>query len=133
MDAIALLKTQARAKRDKTIVDARREYRIAVQEIRALERRLRLGRRHQRRQAVYDSQIAKGDDSCHGLSTIAAAELILREGKALTLIELTIEVQRRGCRSRDDSRAVHNALRGSFSYHRNRFRRDRNGRWSIVD
>jgi hypothetical protein len=132
MDAIDLLKRQAVTKRDKAILDARREYRTAIQEIRALARRLGIERRGRRRQAGYDRLIAGGDDSCHGMTVVASAELILLEGRPLTMIELAIEVQRRGCRSRDDSRAVAKAIRNGFAYHRKRFRRDRNGRWSVI-
>jgi len=45
--------------------------------------------------------------------TIASrvARAILLEGKPMTLVELTIEVQRRGCRSLDDPRIVAKAIR----------------------
>jgi len=56
--------------------------------------------------------------------------VVLREGKPLTLVELTIEIMNRGCRASDDPKVVANAVRGSLCYHKGRFRRDEAGQWS---
>jgi hypothetical protein len=66
-----------------------------------------------------------------GLKATTVAREILLEGKPMTLVELTIEVQRRGCRSQDDPRAVAHALRSGLRYHRG-FKRDGEGRWAVV-
>jgi hypothetical protein len=51
----------------------------------------------------------------------------------MSLAELTLEVQRRGCRSLDDPRAVAHAINSGLQYYRGKFKRDRDGRWSIAD
>jgi len=61
------------------------------------------------------------DKSPKEATAIQAAEAVLAEGKPLTLIELTIEVMKRGCRATDDPKVVANAIRGSLSYHKRRF------------
>jgi hypothetical protein len=66
------------------------------------------------------------------MTVVMAAESILKEGTPLTLVELTLEVQARGCRTGDNPRAVAHAIRGAFYYHRNRFQRDAKLRWSLV-
>jgi hypothetical protein len=45
MDALDLLRIQAMEKRDKAIRAARVEYRVAIQEINTLKRKLKLGAR----------------------------------------------------------------------------------------
>ena len=52
--------------------------------------------------------------------------------KAWSLVELTIEVQRRGCRSQDNPRAVANAVYGGLTYYRKQLKRDENGRWAVA-
>lgn len=133
METIDLLLQQARNKRDKAIKAINRQYRIESQEIRALKRRLNLAGRGRPRQTAYDRQIAGGNNSCHGMTVIGTVRLILGEGKPLTLVELTIEVQRRGCRTYDDSRAVAKAVHSAVSGHRDRFKRDEAGRWSAAN
>ena len=68
-----------------------------------------------------------------GLKATTVAKEILLEGKPMTLAELTLEVQRRGCRSLDDPRAVAHAINSGLQYYRRQFKRDGNGRWSIAD
>lgn len=60
-----------------------------------------------------------------------AVSVVLRDS-AMTLTELTLEVQRRGCRKDDDPRRVAHAIRAAMLYHRQRFKRDKAGRWSTV-
>ncbi len=65
-------------------------------------------------------------------ATTVAREILL-EGKPLTMVELTLEVQRRGCRSLDDPRAMAHAIRSGLQYYRRQFKRDRDGRWMIDE
>src|SRR4051794_15154759 len=66
------------------------------------------------------------------LKATGVARDILLEGKRLTLRELTVEVQRCGCRSADDCRAVSHAINSGLSHYRRHFRRDDRGRWGIC-
>jgi len=131
MDGINLLKEEARAKRDKLIQYARNEYRLAIREIRTVERKL-YSADSRRRVRLFKQFNTVGDDSLQSATAIQAAEVVLREGKPLTLVELTIEVMTRGCRANDDPKVVANALRGSLSYHKGRFSRDGEGRWIVL-
>jgi len=131
---IARLILAARAKKQNAIRKAQREYRATVQELRALRRRLKLENRGKHtRQKLYDRVIDGGDDSLYGWSVADAAAFVLREaGRPMTVTEVVLEIQRRGCRSRDESRAVARAVRGSFQYHSERFKKDWKGRWGVV-
>jgi hypothetical protein len=73
------------------------------------------------------------DFSLKGMPVVRAAAIILLDKQPLTLPEIVVEMQQRGCRSLDDPIRVSKALRGSFRYHRKRFSRDADGRWSVVD
>ncbi len=128
MDGIELLKSEAREKRDKAMRKARHEYMMAVREIRAVERKLRSAETRRRVRQFQHFHILQ-DESLKEATAIQAAEVVLREGKPLTLVELTIEVMKRGCRSMDDPKVVANAIRGSLTYHKGRFFRDLEGRW----
>ena len=65
-----------------------------------------------------------------GLRAATVAREILSEGKPMTLVELTVEVQRRGCRSLDDPRAVAHAI-SALLYRPGQFRKDERGRWLV--
>jgi hypothetical protein len=124
MDGIDLLRQQALTKRNAAILKAKREYAAALREIRTLQRKLGLkptGRPRRR--------LATGDPN---LRASTAAVAILREGKPLSIVELTIEVQRRGCRSLDDPRDVAHAIRSALSYYRREFMKDERGRWAVA-
>jgi hypothetical protein len=124
MDGIDLLRQQARIRRNAAIQAAKREYHAALKEINALSRKLRikpLGRPPKLQASDYT-----------GLRATTVALAILREGKAWSLPELTIEVQRRGCRSLDDPRAVGHAVDMGLRYYRKQLKRDDNGRWSVI-
>ena len=123
MDAIDLLRAQALTKRNAAIQAARREYHAALKEINALASKLNLKPegRPRKRASVGDPNLK---------ATVVARE-ILREGTPMTLVELTIEVQRRGCRVLDDPRAVAHAIRQGLNYRRG-FKRDREGRWRVA-
>ncbi len=127
-----MLLQQARTKRDKAIQAAKRQYRIESQELRGMKRRLKLVGRGRPRQLAYDRQIAGGNNSCLGMTVTAAVHLILSEGKPLTLVELTIEVQRRGVRVHDDSRFVAKTVHGALCNYRERYKRDDKGRWAVA-
>ena len=123
MDGIDLLRQQALLKRNATILAAKREYQAALKEIRVLQRKLGLKPMGRPR------KIVASDYS--GLKATTVAREILLEGKPMTLAELTIEVQRRGCRSLDDPRAVAHAIRSGLQHYRRQFRKDEKGRWML--
>src|SRR4051812_14720227 len=102
MEGIELLRQQALLRRNAAIRAARREYHTALKEINALARKLRANKSHK------VAKVLPSDYS--GLKPTTVALEILREGKPMTLAELTIEVQRRGCRSADDPRPVAHAI-----------------------
>src|SRR3954451_1644072 len=124
MDGIDLLRQQALAKRNTAIQAARREYHAAVKEINALARKLNL-----KPQGRPRKRLPAGDPN---LKATTLAREVLLEGKPLTIVELTLEVQRRGCRPRDDPRAVAHAIRSGLQNHGREFKRDEKGRWSVV-
>ena len=131
MDEFRLLCQRAVAKRDKTIREARAEYSRTVREITKLARIL--GEREAAKIAVADRAIHKANGKPYRtLTAIQAAERVLSEGKPLTLVELTLEIQRRGCRAEDDPRAVFKSIRSGFYYHRGRFSRGEDGRWGRI-
>jgi hypothetical protein len=90
MDGIALLKRDALIRRNAKILAAKREYHAELKAIKAMGRKLGLcvpGR--PRKVAVTEDPLLK---------PIQVAGAILMEGHRMTLRELTLEVQRRGCR-----------------------------------
>jgi hypothetical protein len=123
MDGIDLLRREALLKRNTAILAAKREYHATLKEIAALKHRMGIRPRGRPRKVV------QREDSTLKATTVAKA--ILMEGKAMTVVELVLEVQRRGCRALDDPRAVAIALRSGLRYG-GRFRRDRDGRWFVV-
>jgi hypothetical protein len=124
MDGIDLLRQQALARRNAAIQAARREYHTAVKEINALALKLNL-----KPQGRPRKRLPAGDPN---LKATTLARDILREGKPMGLVELTIEVQRRGCRPLDDPRTVAHAIRSGLAQCRREFRKDAVGRWSVL-
>lgn len=124
MDGIDLLRRQALLKRNAAILAAKREYQAALKEIAALARKLDVKRRGRPR------KIIASDYS--GLKATTVAREILLEGRPMTLVELTIEVQRRGCRSWDDPRVVAHAIRSGLQHYRREFVKDQAGRWTVA-
>ena len=124
MDGIDLLLQQARTRRDTAILEAKREYQYAVREIGQLRDKLRL------REPAKPRRIAPGEHPSLKATTVARA--ILMEGRPMTMVELTLEVQRRGCRSGDSPRAVFHAIQEGLRYYSRHFKRDEAGRWSIL-
>jgi hypothetical protein len=124
MDGIDLLKAQALAKRNATILAAKREYHAALKEIAALKRKLGIRPRGRPRK-----KLPAGDPN---LKATTVAREVLLEGKPLTIVELTLEVQRRGCRPLDHPRTVAHAIRSGLQHYRRQFRKDQAGRWSVI-
>ena len=124
MDAIEILKRDALMRRNAKILAAKREYHSALKAIRTCQGKLGI------RQPGRPRKVVATEDPTLKAATVARD--ILLEGKAMTLAELTLEVQRRGCRSADDPRVVAHAIRSGLAYHRRHFKRDAEGRWSIL-
>jgi hypothetical protein len=123
MDGIDLLRRQALLKRNAAILAAKREYHATLKEIVALGRKIGVKQRGRPR------KIVASDYS--GLRATTVAREILRERKPMTLVELTLEVQRRGCRSQDDPRAVGHAIDSGLRHYRREFKRDGERRWAV--
>jgi hypothetical protein len=121
-DAIDLLKSQALAKRNAAILATKRDYASALREIRSLQRKLSLKRPGRPRKATGENALLK--------ATTVAKE-ILREGRPMSLPELTLEVMRRGCRSLDHPRAVAHSICNGLRYG-GEFKRDGRGRWGAA-
>src|SRR3954454_2718491 len=127
MDGIDLLKAQALARRNSAIQRAKREYHAALKEIKALQRKLRI--------KPVGRPCKNQANDLSGLKAATVAVEILREGKAMSIAELTIEVQKRGCRTLDDPRVVAHSIGGALRYYRRRrgeFKRDDKGRWALI-
>jgi len=131
MNAYQLLYAKAREKHTAAIDKANEEYHRGLVEIDRLLASMGVSRPPRPRYTAPHSAVADGD-SLAGMTTYKAAEHVLRENQPLTMVELTIEVQRRGCRTDDDPRKVAHCIRGSFFYHRGEFRRDGEGRWWVL-
>ena len=122
--AIELLKHEALLRRNAAILKAKRDYHHELKVIRQIGRSVGLcvpGR--PRKVALTENPMLK--------AAVVARQLLM-EGKRLTLRELTLEVQRRGCRSADSYRAVSHAIDAGLSRYRRHFKRDEQGRWSLV-
>ena len=92
MDGIDLLKQQALAKRNAAIMAARREYATAIKENGA-------GGKFGIRRPGRPRKVVPGNPT---LKATTVARAVLSEGKPMGIVELTLEVQRRGCRMQDD-------------------------------
>jgi hypothetical protein len=123
-EAIELLKREALLRRNAMILRAKRDYYRELKIIKQIGRSvgLCLPGRPRKVMATEDPM----------LKATAVARDILLEGKPLTLRELTLEVQRRGCRSADDYRAVSHAICSGLRNYRKFFKRDSEGRWSVL-
>lgn len=121
-DAIDYLRADALRRRNAAIAAARREYATALKEINALNKKLCIKKRGRPTKHIASDYA--------GLRATTVAREILMEGKPMTIVELTIEVQRRGCRPLDHPRDVAHAIRSGLNYYRREFKKDRDGRWS---
>jgi len=124
MDGIELLRHHALLKRNAIILAAKREYHATLKEIATLQRKIGVKRPGRPR------KIIASDYS--GLKATTVAREVLLEGKPMTIVELTLEVQRRGCRSLDEPRAVAHAIRSGLQHYRRQFRKDHTGRWGVT-
>ena len=131
-DTIELLKRQALEWRNVAISAAKREYYSAMKAIRDLERKVRDERRGRRMESVYDQPLGPVRNTLGRKTMRAAVAEVLGEGKPMSLPELTIELQRRGVKSRDDPRIVAKSVRIALGCRGKRFRKDEKGRWSVV-
>ena len=133
MDTYQLLRSKAREKRDRLILHARAEYHQTVKELDKVLRSLgepgAIGCRYKGIQI----RVCGDGQSLMGMTATKAAETVLRESGPLTIVELVIALQSRGCRSFDDPRKLAKCIRAAFYYHRERIRKDRQGRWSVLD
>jgi hypothetical protein len=123
--AIALLKREALLRRNAAVLKAKRDYYHDLKVIKQIGRGVGLcmnGRPRKQPVATEDAS----------LKATAVAKAILLEGHRLTLRELTLEVQRRGCRSADDYRVVSHAINSGLSHYRRHLKRDGEGRWAVV-
>src|SRR5207237_10742557 len=104
MDGIDLLRQQALLKRNAAILAAKREYNLTLKEIAVVQRRLNIKSPRRPRSPA------------SARNAVAVARDVLSEGRPMTTAELTLEVQRRGCRSYDDPRAVSRNIRAGLRY-----------------
>jgi hypothetical protein len=131
MDIFADLIRQARADRRNDIAAARQRYANAVDQINRL--RATMGRKaparpmEARRVRRYSA-----DTPIHKLPLLAAAERILVERGALSIVELVVELQQRGCRADDSPHRVKKTVTSAMYYHKYRFARDGAGRWTVI-
>src|SRR3954463_13590196 len=115
-DAIELLKREALLRRNSAILKAKRDYYHELKVIKQIGRGVGLCMVGRPRKVV-----ATEDAS---LKAATIAKQILLEGHRMTLRELTLEVQRRGCRSADDYRAVSHAINSALRNYRRFLTRD---------
>ena len=123
--AIELLKHEALLRRNAAILKAKRDYHHELKVIRQIGRSVGLCVPGRPRKVVPTENPM--------LRAAVVARQILMEGKRLTLRELTLEVQRRGCRSADSYRVVSHAIDAGLSRYRRHFKRDDKGRWGIAN
>lgn len=123
--AIELLKREAILRRNAAILKAKRDYHHELKVIKQIGRSVGLcmpGRPRKQPVATEDAS----------LKATTVAVRVLMKGKPLTLRELTLEVQRRGCRPADDYRVVSHAINSGLRNYRRFFRRDAQGRWGSL-
>src|SRR5262245_42986083 len=115
--AIELLKREALLRRNAAILKAKRDYFHELKVIQQIGRGAGLCMIGRPRKAAPVTEDAS-------LKVSVVARQILMEGKPMTLRELTLEVQRRGCRSADEYRVVSHRVNSGLSRYRRFFRRD---------
>ena len=120
-EAIELLKREALLRRNAAILKAKRDYHNELKVIKQIGRNVGLCMPGRPRRVVAT------EDASLKVSTVA--KQILLEGHRMTLRELTLEVQRRGCRPQDDYRTVAHAVNSGLRNYRRFFGRDESGRW----
>jgi hypothetical protein len=129
MDIYEKLRRQVHANRVKDIQAAHDRYKLAIQNINALQAMMGFGRNFIHTREMRRSGMGTPFSR---LTALEAADRVLTEGVPLTLAELTLEVQRRGCRAKDDPRRLHKAIASAFHYHKHRFVRDGTLKWTAI-
>lgn len=129
MNTLEKLVEEARQRRDKAIANAHKRYKKRLEVINRKSRPVNLVSPKRRKRFPQRRLGPDGDYS--KMYAIEAGEHVLRELGPMTLVELTIEVQRRGCRPGDAPRKLEHNLRVGLIYHSERFSRDREGRWGL--
>jgi hypothetical protein len=127
VDTYQLLRGKARDRRDNIIKQARADYWRTIQQIEQLVRTLG----EERKQASLRPPVAPCDESLAGMTAIDAADTVLREGRALTVLELAVELQQRGLTPADPRKLVR-TLQAGLRYRAGRYRQDADKRWSVV-
>jgi hypothetical protein len=131
MKPIEQLLLEAEQHRDADIEQAKVNYAVKVREIRALEQKLkRLNYPEKFGPRVL--RLPKPGAPIRCMNALQAAHAILSEGKALTLVEIVVAMQERGCRSNDIPDRILRCIRESFRYHQDRFIEDCEGRWTVL-
>lgn len=130
MNPIEQLREDARAKRDKALHEARAEYRATIRQLKILQRLMREPGDEKPRYVI--ARQTPADTSFCTLTAVKAAETVLRELGPLSLVDIVLTIQSRGCRYADAPRAVMNAVRTGFRYHHDKFTQDAEGRWGIL-
>src|SRR3954447_15777603 len=116
-EAIELLKREALLRRNSAILKAKRDYYHDLKVIKQIGRGVGLCMPGRPRKVI----VAAEDAS---LKPTTVAKQILLEGHRMTLRELTLEVQRRGCRSADDYRVLSHAIASGLRNYRRYLKRD---------
>ena len=124
MNVYSELREHARLKWKRARIAAREEYKRDLAEINKLAKSL-VGRPRKRPHSTRAIRAA-GQVQFSELYISEAVAVILRDSP-MTLTELTLEVQRRGCRENDDPRKVAHAIRATMLYHRAQYKRDKSG------
>ena len=132
MDAYSQLRKLARQKRDRAILAARDECRQTLAEINALAKRVTQKRTPRTTALALLRSLSDDDTPFCELTTIAAAERVLRERGPLRITEIVVEVQERGHRAGDDPRRLVPAIRAAFRYHSEKIRKGLDGRWATL-
>lgn len=131
MKPIDQLLLEAEQQREADIEQAKIDYAAKVREIRALEQKLRR-LNWPERYGPRVLRLPKPGAPIRCMNALQAAYTVLGEGKPMTLVELVVTIQERGCRTGDDPDRVLRCIRENFRYHRDRFVEDCEGRWLVV-
>ena len=128
MNVYQQLRVEAKAKRDRALRTVRDEYNRDLIEISKLANKL-VGRPRKRPHSTRAIR-ASGKVPFSELY-VSEAVAVLLKNSAMTLTELTLEIQRRGNRPNDDPRKVAHAIRATLLYQRAKYKRDKAGRWTV--
>lgn len=128
MNPYAELLKEARRKRNMAIDKARADYRRAVLEIDRMGRKL-----NGTGGTIRYTALLRGDGSDFAsMTSIKAAEVILRCFGPMTVPEIVLESQARGHRPDDHPKLVAGAMRRGMKYHAEKFKASE-GRWELQE